>query len=375
MRHLVDPLGAGEVGQSVLSEVDEPHAGGKVVPAGPRGDVRTDDLTAGGGGEQAGGAVERRTEPVPGATFRRPGVNRHAHPQRGGRRPRHLEQSALDRHRGLHGGGHGWERDAEPVAGVAEGLAAVGLRGFENQCVMAGEVGRHCLLISFPSAGAGLYVSEEEDDDVGGPAVRRRCHRRADRCGEVGGLAEDPFLEPTEFRRRLHAELLSQDVAHLLVGPQGVGLAAQPVERQHHLAPRPFPQRVLSHVGLQPGQGILGPAEGQQRLGEVFDGTQAGLLQPLRLQPGKWPVGKVPQRGTPPQRQRRFEPLSRRGGVAAGERLPPFGCQPVEPEGVHAVERRLEDVAAVPGPEAGRLAAAGRSGRFERPPQPGYEAL
>ena len=239
---------------------------------------------------------------------------------------------------------------------------------------MAAEIGRHRLLITFPSAGVGLDVGEE-DDDVGGQAVRRRCHRRAGRRGEIAGLAKDLLLEPAELRRRFHTELLPQDAAHLLVGPQGVGLAAQPVERQHHLTPRPFPQRVLSHVGLQPGQGILGPAESQQRFGEVFDGTQAGLLQPLRLRPGERPVGEVPERRTPPQGKGPFESLSRQDGVTAGERPPSFGDQPVEPEGVHPLERRLEDVAAVPAPEAGRLAPGGRSGRFERPTQPGHEAL
>ncbi len=85
MGDLVDALRAGELGQPVLAEVDEPQAGGELVLTELSGGVRTQDLATGGGGQQAGGAVEHRAEPVPGATLRRSGVHCHAHPERVGR--------------------------------------------------------------------------------------------------------------------------------------------------------------------------------------------------------------------------------------------------------------------------------------------------
>src|SRR5205814_10462929 len=82
----------------------------------------------------------------------------------------------------------------------------------------------------------------------------------------------------------------------------------------------------------------------------------------------------APGRPPPPQGKGPFESLSRQDGVTASERPPSVGDQPVEPEGVHPPERRLEDVAAVPALQTGRPAPV-RSGRLERPPQPGHEAL
>lgn len=89
---------------------------------------------------------------------------------------------------------------------------------------------------------------------------------------------QDPLGEPPQLRHRLDAELLCQGPAQLSEGGQGVGLAPDPIEPEHQLTPRPLPQRVLGDVSVEPVQGILRPPDREQRLCEVLDNRQAGLL-------------------------------------------------------------------------------------------------
>jgi len=48
-----DALGAGQIGQAVLAEIDEPDTAGQLVLAEVDGDLRAHDLPAGGGGQEA----------------------------------------------------------------------------------------------------------------------------------------------------------------------------------------------------------------------------------------------------------------------------------------------------------------------------------
>jgi hypothetical protein len=69
------------------------------------------------------------------------------------------------------------------------------------------------------------------------------------------------------------AELPREQVADLAVGGERVGLAAAPVQRQHELAVRPLPQRVLGGQLFQLGGERVVPAK---RKISVDPGLQRG---------------------------------------------------------------------------------------------------
>ena len=57
-------------------------------------------------------------------------------------------------------------------------------------------------------------------------------------------MEEDLFLQPAEFGRRIDTEFLPQRSAKAFEATQGVGRTSRPVQRQHQLPDRAFPQRV-----------------------------------------------------------------------------------------------------------------------------------
>lgn len=76
------------------------------------------------------------------------------------------------------------------------------------------------------------------------PTVRGRhdCagRRKTGRDGQVGVVAEDGRLQFAQRRARLQPELAGQQGAEALVGLQGVGLSARPVQRHDQLGPEPL---------------------------------------------------------------------------------------------------------------------------------------
>ncbi len=54
---------------------------------------------------------------------------------------------------------------------------------------------------------------------------------------ERGILAEDPFMQPREFRRRIDAELVCEDLPRPLERRQRIRLPSFAIQRQHQLSP------------------------------------------------------------------------------------------------------------------------------------------
>jgi hypothetical protein len=102
-------------------------------------------------------------------------------------------------------------------------------------------------------------------------------------------------------------------------GLEGIGLSARPVERQHELAPQPFPVEVVGQQRLQLGDEPAVPAEGQVGLDAVLQRGQAQRLQasPFRRQGGD--LVQVGQQRSPPQAQPRRQLVGGRSGVVADQ--------------------------------------------------------
>ena len=192
-----------------------------------------------------------------------------------------------------------------------------------------------------------------------GSRVRRRGRRWRRRRGEVevGFLAQHRHLERGQGGAGVDAELLAQRLAEVPVGPEGVGLTAGPVQRQHEEAGEALAQRRGRDEGPELPDDLGVPAESQLGPDEVLGRGHAHLPEPGALGLGEPEVGELRQGRAPPQgqrpAQRRRRPLGRRHQVGAG--LPHdvleagrVDLAPVDPEHVAGLSC-LEHRVAVPG--------------------------
>lgn len=188
MGDLEHPLGPGQVGQPLLTEVEERHVGREVVGRQVGRRLGADDLAAPGAAHQPGGPVECGTEVVPCPALGRSDVDGHPHPERLVPLPALAGQGDLPGHGGSHGGRRRGEGGAQPVAGMAEHLPAPGFTRLGQQLVVAGQIGAHCLPVAFPPLRARHDVGEQERHRVAEvPPWRRggRARRREEQLGAV----------------------------------------------------------------------------------------------------------------------------------------------------------------------------------------------
>jgi hypothetical protein len=68
-----------------------------------------------------------------------------------------------------------------------------------------------------------------------------------------------------------------------LIGLQGIGLPARPIERQHEVTPESFPEGMVDDQGFQFREKLGMQSEGKLRLQPVLDHIQPKILQPGRL--------------------------------------------------------------------------------------------
>jgi len=136
-------------------------------------------------------------------------------------------------------------------------------------------------------------------DAVGPGRGRWRDRRRQTRVP-----TQDRLVQRAQLRARVQAELVAQPAAELLVGGQGLALAARAVERAQVCRAQTLSPRVRGHeVGqLACDEGAL--AERQPRLGEVLQRRQPLLLEPRDGRTHERLVGEVGVRAAAPQRQR-----------------------------------------------------------------------
>jgi hypothetical protein len=129
--------------------------------------------------------------------------------------------------------------------------------------------------------------------------------------GQTGVLPQDRRLQRTQRRRRVDAQLLVEQPAHLPVGRQGLVLPAGPVQREHVRRTQPLPEGVRADepVELRDQGGVL--PSGQPRLEQRLRRRQSEFRQVLRLSSEPVAVREVAQRVPPPEPGRRCEQVRR----------------------------------------------------------------
>ncbi len=110
--------------------------------------------------------------------------------------------------------------------------------------------------------------------------------------GEVKGsiLFQDPSVQIPKVGAGIDAEFLGKKCPRFSERRQRLRLAAAAVEREHPLAPKPFPVGVVGEQGEELTRGSFGLARLEQRLDAVLLEFETGLfelgangLHPLRL--------------------------------------------------------------------------------------------
>ena len=188
---------------------------------------------------------------------------------------------------------------------------------------------------------------------IGLPARRRRRRGSAPirrhrvplrRCGQGGVAGEDLLMQPPQLLAGLHAQLIYQHPAGLLVGGQRVGLTAAAVQGQHPERGEPFPQRLGSAPPSQLAGQLRVPAQRQAGLGVPLRrlqpqlGKGRGLLPLQPLTPG------IGERRPPPQSKSLPQPLERRRPVPGPHRRPPVAAQPGKQPQVQLILGHLQPV-------------------------------
>jgi hypothetical protein len=162
-------------------------------------------------------------------------------------------------------------------------------------------------------------------------------------------VAQDRPLQLAKGRRRLEAELLQQQLPHLAVDLEGLGLAAAAVEGEHQLAAEPLAQRLGGDQALELADQLGPGAKGQVGVDPLLHTDQAQLLKAGDLGLGERLVAEVGQRRSPPQGQRLGQRVGGLGGSPVGQGLATLGEQALEPAQVDLVGDGPEQVSRRPG--------------------------
>ena len=117
-------------------------------------------------------------------------------------------------------------------------------------------------------------------------------------------LAEDRLLELAQRHARLEAEIVQERPACVLVGLEGVGLAAGAIERQHELPAQPLVERVVVDERLELADHVAVSAEFELRVDQVLPCREAKLFEALDLAGRERLIGQIAERRTAPERER-----------------------------------------------------------------------
>ena len=308
-----------EVAEPVLAEVLHGHAVGPPVADELLGGRRDHDLIAVARVGDARGLVHRERDVVAAARSRLTAVEAHADAQpfvllvRGERR--------LGVDRGATRGAGVAERSEQPVAGRLDDRAAVARDRVADGAECVREERRIGGAEPLQRARRAGHVAEEErhqparQDDVsrGGGRCRRGRHARP---VQRRRLVQDRLLQGAQLGTGLDAQLLAQVPAHLLVGPEGFGLAAGAVQRGHPQGPQPLPQRRRRAPLLELGQQGTVVTEVQLGVEALFDDHPPQLVEPGGLATEERLGGQLAQAVAPPLRLGSME-VDHRAGVVA----------------------------------------------------------
>ena len=172
-RDLEDLLGPIEVPKAVRPEVPELGSARQAVPGQDACHRRDQDLATVTDGEDAGRAVERRSEVVAVADLGGPRVDRHPDPELPDLAPVRVAQGALGIERGRDRGDGLREHREEAVAGRLDHGSVVALDGGPQQGIVERQRAGHLRGPLLPETGAPLDVRDQEAGD-GRTRWRRR---------------------------------------------------------------------------------------------------------------------------------------------------------------------------------------------------------
>ena len=163
------------------------------------------------------------------------------------------------------------------------------------------------------------------------------------RSGGRERLGQNCRLDPAQLRTWLDTELLDQDPAGPLVGGQGVGLAAAPVQGRHQQAPASLAEGIQLHQPLKVSHQLTVLARREARFGVVLL-RQTDQRNRRALGRCERDLGELRQRRSPPQVQGRAQCDHRRRRVAPLQRRTAIRGKPLEQHHVDRLGRHLEPV-------------------------------
>ena len=189
-----------------------------------------------------------------------------------------------------------------------------------------------------------LLPATDEYRRASGQVVGKRSVHRGQVDGQL--LEENLFLEATQRRVRLDAQLLPQYLAGLLIGAQRLGLLVGSVERNHQLAPEPFPERELPDEALQLGEHRSVSSAGKVGRDPVLETYQAQLLETSDLAPSEVVVGEILECSSSPQIECLGQSLPRDNETPLTQGRSPFLGQRLEPPHVQLIGFQTKNVPA-----------------------------
>jgi hypothetical protein len=189
---------------------------------------------------------------------------------------------------------------------------------------------------------------------------------------EQGGIVgQQALMQAAQLGAGFQADLRDHDPVPRPVDVERIRPAAQPVQRQHELAPQQLTQRRLHQPGGQLGHDHLRAPEREIRLGLGLDGQHAAFRQRAGGRPEGGRDG-IREGGPPPQGERVGEQLRGQARLPRGQRPPALRREPVE---LGQVELDAFVAQRVPRPGGQQRPAPAARGLAERPPQGAHMRL
>ncbi len=156
---------------------------------------------------------------------------------------------------------------------------------------------------------------------------------------------QDPQVDLFQLVRGVHAELVGEQRAGLVVDGERLRLAAGRVERAHEKGAGAFGQRIGGHQCAQLADQAGARAEGQVRLDPIRQGGGAQFGQPRRGGVRDVVAGRVGQRLAAPPVQRGAQGVGGRRRVAVGQRAAAPGGEGLEFDRIDRLGPNRETIA------------------------------
>ena len=244
-------------------------------------------------GEDARTAIERRAEVVPLAHVDIADVDCHTHRELANDTPVLALEAALRPLRRRRRSSGVAEHAHGAVTRVFEDGPARLLDGCVEDVIVGGEHRGHLALVEVPQADRRLDVGEEEHEALRGDLTASRQQSLI--------VLEDLQLQVAEFRRRIDAELIEEQLPALVERSQRFGLTPGPVQRHHKLASEVLPEGVLHYERSELRNEFAAAPGGELGVHEHLDRPHPQFFESSRLLPQAGHIEEVGVGETPPE--------------------------------------------------------------------------